>query len=492
MPPPRPTFYQRLTSSVPLLVTVAIHVLLIAVAGFFFVSEQIIGKKKTFDGAPPADTSVVQKQVKHRLQVARKGGGSANTTPVSASRIFSSDASALQLPAMPELPSMGATSLAGMGFGRGTGGVGTGTGFGTGIGNGGGLGAGFMSLSFLGTTSQKASKIVFIVDVGTTLMDIRKGGFEAFGIIRAEIMKLISRLPPNAEFGLIVYEADTWGHGGKLRTFNPSLLPATLANKNRLLQWIKPINQSDDTTRIGIKTIPESAAWKPKALPTAGIDPDLEPPIWADAVQCALEMAPDTIYIVAGSAGNLQRKINQSELSKRKRANDELLSEMKKEGLTPDSVKAAREAAQANALSQLDAINAKLKAQGKSPLIIERSRPQRILEADFQAALRRDGHNINFDTQGWKTKSGKLLWWKGYNDMENAPYSDLLTHLSKLQRVLVRERAALNIFLLVGPNEEPKTAIENLSKTASRNGGVFQLLTTKRIKELQAREAQAK
>ena len=45
--------------------------------------------------------------------------------------------------------------------------MGTGAGFGTGIRNGSGLGSGFMSMSFLGTTSQRASKIVFVVDVGT-------------------------------------------------------------------------------------------------------------------------------------------------------------------------------------------------------------------------------------------------------------------------------------------------------------------------------------
>ena len=68
----------------------------------------------------------------------------------------------------------------------------------------------------------------------------------------------------------------------------------------------------------------------------------------------------------------------------------------------------------------------------------------------------------------------------------------VLTEISKLQRALLKDRAALNIFLLVGPTEQPKDAIENLGKASSRNGGKFQLLTTKKLKEMTARDEAAK
>ncbi|HEY8931932.1 MAG TPA: hypothetical protein VIM44_01325, partial [Rariglobus sp.] len=139
-PKNRKSLYQRVTASVPLMVTVIVHIVLVAVAGYFVVSEQIIGKKKIMEAAPPAETSIAQKQVEHRLQVARKGGGSASSSPVSATRIFSTAENALQLPAMPDLPSVGASSLGGMGFGKGIGGVGGGSGYNTGVGNGTGIG----------------------------------------------------------------------------------------------------------------------------------------------------------------------------------------------------------------------------------------------------------------------------------------------------------------------------------------------------------------
>lgn len=487
-PKPHKNLYQRVTASVPLMVTIIVHVVLVAVAGYFVVSEQIIGKKKIMEAAPPSEASVAQKQVEHRLQVARKGGGSASNSPVSASRIFSTAENALQLPAMPDLPSVGASSLSGMGFGKGIGGVGGGTGYNTGVGNGNGIGSGFMTMSFLGTTSQRASKIVFVIDIGTGLMDIRKGGFEAFQIIREEISKLISRLPPSAEFGVVLFEGGTSGVDASITEFETTLLPSTVANKERLFAWVKPINA--DSSRVGIQSVPNRIGWKAKPLPNAGLDDTLQVPHWVRALRAGLELQPDTVYLITGSIGSQRRKVGEAELAKRKRASEEYIADLKREGLDPAAVAAARGAAMSKARGELDAINAKLKAAGKSPFIIQDTK--RIFDADFQAALKRIGESIKLDTKGWTTKEGKLIWGTGYSDVEGADYADVVTHISQLQRSLLKDRATLNLFLFVGPNEQPKGAMDNLSKTATRNGGKFELITTKRLQEISKRDDQAK
>lgn len=486
---PRKSLYSRLTASVPLLVTVIVHVVLVAVAGYFVVSEQILGKKKSFEAAN-ATENVVQKQVEHRLQVARKGGGSASNTPVSANRIFSSDANALQLPAMPDLPSVGASSLGGMGFGAGEGGVGTGTGFGTGLGTGSNLGAGFMSMSFLGTTSQRASKIVFVVDVGPKLLDIKKGGFEAFAVIRAEMMKLISRLPPSAEFGVVAFESDAWDveKSSKVNPFALTLLPATSPNKTRFFEWMKPINLTP--AKVGMNSIAVKTPWRAKALPSAGLDEDFLAPAWVTAMRCALEMGPDTIYVVTGSPGTPRRMLSDQEVAKAKKKNDEMKADLERSGLNVESVTAAREAFRAKTNAQLDAVNDKLKAKGQTPYVV--TNWGRIFDADFQADLKKKGFSIPLDTKGWATKEGKPIWRTTFDDHERVEYTDVFTEISKFQRALMKERAALNIFLLVGPTEQPKDAIENLGKASSRNGGKFQLLTTKKLKEMVARDEAAK
>ena len=486
----RKSLYNRITASVPILVTVIVHVVLIAVAGFFVVSEQILGPKKSFEAAN-ASENVVQKKVEHRLQVARKGGGSASSSPVSANRIFTTAENALQLPPMPELPTLGASTLSGMGFGKGAGGVGSGTGYGTGLGNGSGLGSGFMSMSFLGTTSQRASKIVFVVDVGPGLLDIRKGGFEAFSIIREEMMKLVSRLPPSAEFSVVLYELDGRDTGIRTSLVNPfslNLLPATSTNKTRFFEWMKPVNRTPEI--VGLKSLEIRTPWRAKELPNAGLDETFRSPTWVTALRCALEMGPDTIYLVAGSVGHPIHMVNDQELAKRRKQNDDFKAKLVSNGLTAEVVEAARKVFEHKVMAELAAVNDKLKAKGQTPFIV--SEWQRIFQPDFQAALKQKGFSIKLDTTGWADKNGTPLWSTSFVPWENADYSAVLLEISQLQRALLKERASLNVFLLVGPTEQPKEAIENLGKTSSRNGGKFQLLTTKKLKELAARDEAAK
>jgi len=487
MSAPNTNFYKRITASVPLLVTIIVHVILIGVAGYF-VSEQIIGKKKVLEASAASD-SIAQKQVEHRLQIARKGGGSSSSSPVSASRIFSTADNALQMPAMPDLPSVGASSLSGMGFGKGMGGVGGGTGYNTGVGNGNGIGSGFMPMSFLGTTSNRASKVVFIIDVGRNLLDIRKGGFEAFGIMRQEMMKLVNRMPASAEFGVVLFETGVWDEReGALTFFDKQLVPATVANKQRFFEWLKPINA--DPNKLGMNSVAKRVPWKAKQLPGSGIDEALIPPVWARALRGALEMQPDTIFLVTESDGRIRRKLTQMELDKREKENDKYHADLKREGLIIEDVNAAREAFNKKAMAELAQVNARLKAKSKPPLIV--TNVQRVFNPDFQAELKRIGERITLDTKGWARKDGSAIWWTGFTDYMEVDYDEVIKHVSQLQRALLKERAALNIFLFVGPEEEPTTKIENLGKTSSRNGGKFQLITIKRLRELSARDEQTK
>jgi hypothetical protein len=479
-PPLGKKLYTRLTASLPLMVTVIVHVLLVAVAGYFVVSEQIIGKKKNFEASAAAE-NVVQKQVEHRLQVARKGSGSASSSPVSANRIFSTASNGLTLPAMPDLPSVGAFAPTGTGFGSGAGGVGADTGYSTGRGTGAALGSGFMSMSFLGTTSQRASKVVFVIEVGPKILDIRKGGVEACKIIREEIMKLISRLSPSTEFGVVLFDSDAF-LGGMVSPFEPKLLPATSVNKTRFFEWIKPLNT--DTEKLGLKGV-ERVSWTPRPLPNAGLDSDLTVSLWLRALRCGLEMGPDTIYAITTEAGRGEAKVSEAELTKRKQAYEQKLAEFKRTGMDAKAIIAARAASEAKAQAQLNEINDKLKAKGKPPFVIQHI--NRIWEADFQAALRQQGFSIQRDLTGWTTKEGKKIEVPWMHDQTDVEYPEILLYVSQLQRALLKERAALNIFLFVGPAENPKDSMEKLGKLAARNGGRCNLSPLKNSKNWRPR-----
>lgn len=481
MSSPRPGLYRRITASVPLLVTVVVHVVLVAIAGYFVVSEQLVGKKKSFE-ASAATESVAQKQVEHRLQVARKGGGSASASPVSASRIFSTAENALQMPAMPDLPSVGASALSGMGFGKGMGAVGTGTGYGTGLGSGSLGGSGFMSMSFLGVTNQRASKVVFVVDISPGLMDIRKGGFRAFEILRTEISRLISTLPPANEFNVVLFDGQT------IRLFAKELTPATVGNKTAFFDWIKPINASLST--LGGSSIPASSPrWTFSRPEKLKLDPEYGPASWVQGIQAALEQQPDTVFVITGSGGAGQIRYSEENIARRREERAKQLAELKASGLDVAGIGAARGKAFAKLRAEFDAINQKLVAQGKAPFVIQDTR--RILDADFQAALKRAGFTLKLDTTGWTDKQGNPIWTDFSANVatsHNAEFADAVSHVSRLQYAL-KNRASLNLFLFTGPGEKTEAAEKNLSTLSAKNGGKFNLITTKRLEELASKDS---
>ncbi|MFA6959138.1 MAG: hypothetical protein WC205_00115 [Opitutaceae bacterium] len=166
----------------------------------------------------------------------------------------------------------------------------------------------------------------------------------------------------------------------------------------------------------------------------------------------------------------------------------ECLAQLKRDGIDIKAVEAARGRAYAKVRSEMDAVNAKLRSQGKSPFII--TRIERVFESDFQAALKKAGFSvIKLDTTGWTDKQGKPIWgFGGVSSVTGADFDELILHVSKLQWSLSKDRAALNYFLFVGLSEEPKAAMENLSKLSTRNDGKFQLLTTRRLQEMSARD----
>ncbi|MFA6285852.1 MAG: hypothetical protein WC661_00605 [Opitutaceae bacterium] len=484
---PRLSLYRRLTSSVPILVTVIIHAVVVGVAGYV-VTETLIGKKKTFEEAPPMDSSF-KKQVEHRLQVARKAGGAA-PSPVSAQRIVSTASDALQLPDMPQLPQVGASSLSGAGFGAGMGVSGPGSGFNTGLGGAGGSGAGFMTMSFLGVTNQRISKVVFAVDVSLDIMDIKKGGFLAFTIIRDEIMRLVSTLSPSVEFNVVLFERDS------VRLFADELMPGTVENKTKFFAWMKPINSS--MSALGVSSAKGSVPWRAVVPPNVGIDPDYRPSYWVRPVHAALQLKPDTIFLITGSAGNGWIEISPAEFERRKREAAERTKEieewLKRQHLTAADVNKARGAAMGKARAELNAINKKQEAAGKPPFIIVDNR--RLGDADFQAAVRKAGYDFKIDYTGWSTTNGKPIWdtqaWA--SNRNGASLEDAQKFISRLQSAFVRQTASLNIFYFVGPEYKPGAASEGFTKTARRYNGKFEILTTERLKQIQdaAEKAAAK
>lgn len=482
---------QRLTKSTPLLVTVALHVLLGLVAAAIIVQRVSTEKKRTFEAAPVVAAAAV-KQVEHRLQVARRGGASgAAASPVSANRIFSASASALSLPSLPELPSLSTGGFGGFGSTGSGVGLGASTGLATSLGAGTGLGGrGFMSLSFLGATTPNPSKIIFVVDTGTAIMAPSKGGFRAFAIIREEILRLVGRLPPNCHFNVILFRAGGDEDGGaELNLFRSELVPASTEAKKDFFTWMAPVNAKLGAFGPGSAT--RNIAWVRKPVPPeAGIDPLLYPPVWSRAVHAALEQQPTTVYVITATDGVVRRTVDESTTAKRRaeieKARTAFAAELAREGLTLVGVTEARNRAYRKAGRELAAANKKLIAAGEDPVVVAGN--DQIFTAATQAELKRHGISITLDTAGWSRADGSVFKIPELNvgGWEGATWTDFHNHLARLQKVLLPERAVLNLFLFVGPNDKAARATENLTAVAKRNGGTFQLLTAQRLEELGA------
>ncbi len=478
----RPNLYKRITASVPLLVTVIVHIVLIAVAGYF-VSEKIINRPRPFEATVSSDSAADQK-LENKLRTARQPAGSASTSPVELSRIVSTAENALQMPVMPDLNTEGASSLAGTGFDKNMGVANTALSDVTTTINSDALGRGFMPLTFIGVTNPRTNKVAFVVDISPSLMDIRKGGFRAFEILRQEISRLVSTLPPATAFNVVLFD------GNSVRLFASELQPSTVANKTEFIEWIKPINA--DLASIGGRSIPSaSPRWNYRPDESLKLDPEYGPAAWVQAIHAALEQKPDTLFVITGSGASGQIRISEESIARRQREREREIAELKRQGYDFDAINAARSKAMAALRAEFNEINRKLVAQNKDPFVVTDIR--RVLEPDFQTALRRAGFPpLKLDTTGWADKQGKPIWTNFSNHVgktRNAEFSDVISHVSKLQYGLLRGNAALNIFLFTGPDEKVETSERNLSALASRNSGAFRLLTTKRLEEFARREA---
>lgn len=463
--------------NLPFLCSVIVHGVILGGAAVYVVKETREGEKRGFEASRRPATTEAAREIEHRIQVARRGGGSASASPVSMNRILSSATRALALPPLQDLPVAGSSLFAG-GFGGTSSGVGlgAGSGFATALGGAGLGGRGFVSLSFLGMTDQRMSRVAFVVDVSKDLMDIRKGGFKAFGIIREEMIRLVSRLPPGAEFGVVLYGGAT----GDLNLFQPGLVPATLANKEAFFAWMKPVNV--DPARLGTHSAGSHRPWRERPAGELGLDASLMVPNWTKATRAALEMKPETLFLIAGSAATALKARSEERMSLLEQRNDRRKEQLKRAGIEPEAVAEARNRALAKARRQLAEINATLRSQGKSPYIVTDTK--RVFMPDFQAELKRAGFTIELDTEGWADEHGKPIWELGVSPHEKVGFSSLLAYIARLQAALLRERATLNAFLFVGPAEKPVEPIENLTALTRRNGGKFELLTEKRLEDL--------
>lgn len=129
------------------------------------------------------------------------------------------------------------------------------------------------SVSFLGI-QEEAARFVIVVDVSLSVVRAAEAAGVDFNSIREEAITLIQSLNANTLFGFVL-------HGRSYLTYSPQLIPATVQNKESVIDWLnRRFNDSGSA--------PSGAIRGPNG--TNGLVPIL------DAV---FDMQPDVIFLVS-------------------------------------------------------------------------------------------------------------------------------------------------------------------------------------------------
>jgi hypothetical protein len=250
-----------------LIITIAIHAILLLIAGTFVAVTVVQRSETKFEGKqivhPKMKLKKLQVPVKIEQQVKRQTPSlsqrvTANTRINTKSTDFK----------MPEVA----------GFGTGSG-VDL-----SGAALGGSLGFASTQINVFGLKSS-GEKILFVLDTNRNMLIDEIGGIPAYKIIKDELTSLISRLPPTALFNVVVFD------NTQARSFSKELSTASPDNIEKLKQWLAPLNS--DKARFGLATLPSpgtTLAYEPIA-PIANIQRG-----WPAAFSYAVKTGVDNIY----------------------------------------------------------------------------------------------------------------------------------------------------------------------------------------------------
>jgi hypothetical protein len=165
-------------------------------------------------------------------------------------------------------------------------------------------------VNFFGIKS-KGRRVAFLIDAERYMLTDPRGGYPAYQIVKEEIARMIGKLGLETFFNVILYE------GGYVSAFSEKLLPATQANKDKVGDWLYPVNKSFEA--LGLRAI---------NYPNHPVTSELEPVQnrhlsgYLRAIQFALESDVDAVFCIASGYRSMTFPRPKEELEK-------LLKEMK-------------------------------------------------------------------------------------------------------------------------------------------------------------------
>lgn len=145
---------------------------------------------------------------------------------------------------------------------------------------------GTSQVNFFGIKSQ-GKRVAFLIDAERYMLTDPRGGYPAYEIVKNEIAGMIGKLGLDTYFNVILYE------GSAVSAYSDKLLPATTANKEKIKDWLYPVNR--DFEKLGLRSI---------GYPIQTVSSEVKPVEarylsgYLRAIQYALETDVDAVFII--------------------------------------------------------------------------------------------------------------------------------------------------------------------------------------------------
>jgi Flp pilus assembly protein TadD len=169
---------------------------------------------------------------------------------------------------------------------------------------------GTSQVNFFGIKSQ-GRRVAFLIDVERYMLTDPRGGYPAYEIVKNEIAGMIGKLGLETYFNVILYE------GSAVSAYSDKLLPATTSNKDKIRDWLYPVNR--DFEKLGLRPI---------GYPVQTVSSEVEPVEaqhlsgYLRAIQFALETDVDAVFIICSGYRSMtipRKKEDREELLKKMR-----------------------------------------------------------------------------------------------------------------------------------------------------------------------------
>ena len=280
---PKKRFLSNHSKSSAAIVSIALHLVLLLIAGTFVAVTVVTKSEKKFESRQASHPRMPLKKLQVPVKINKR-----KPKPKLRKRIVVQTTER-------NVPDIKMPEISGIKGGLGAAG-------GTGLGTGGGIGFSMPEIDVFGIRG-KGERIFIALDSDAYIMRDEIGGMRAYQIIKDELVKIIEGLSPTTLFNLAVFE-----YRSALALF-PKMVPATRENVEKVKNWLEPLNQIKvgTTGSYGLRTLGKGGVrlQTTDSMLRGEIKEEGAKHWYRPAAKAMMEQA-DTIFILSGSWGKMR------------------------------------------------------------------------------------------------------------------------------------------------------------------------------------------